>query len=407
MHGVTLLGSTGSIGTSALAVIARHPDRYRVVALSAHARADDLLRQCLKFDPRYAVLSAADDARRLQEQLRSYGSRCTVLCGAEGFERIATTTEVSIVIAGIVGAAGLQPTLAAVRAGKRVLLANKEALVMAGELFMTAVREHRATLLPLDSEHSAIHQALPRGFDGDLDVAGVRRIVLTASGGPFRLLDAKELESVTVEQACAHPNWVMGRKISVDSATMMNKGLEVIEAHWLFGASEDRIGVVVHPQSIVHSMVEYRDGSTLAQLGQPDMCTPIAYGLSYPERIDAGVAPLDLTRIGRLDFHAPDPDRFPCLRLAAAALRAGGTTPAVLNAANEVAVERFLKGDISFPNIARLTEDVLERIATEPAGTLDAVLAADTRAREYARLWMPRPSGREMRQARFTTTSPG
>jgi 1-deoxy-D-xylulose-5-phosphate reductoisomerase len=405
MQGITVLGSTGSIGTHALAVIARHPRRYRVVALSAYARADTLLQQCLAFAPEYAVLSDPDEAARLQQQLRAQGSGCQVLCGREGLVRIAALQQAAVVIAGIVGAAGLEPTLAAVTAGKRVLLANKEALVMAGEIFMTAVRSHAATLLPVDSEHSAIHQALPRGFDGDLHAAGVRRIVLTASGGPFRLLDSKDLESVTVEQACAHPNWVMGRKISVDSATMMNKGLEVIEAHWLFGADADRIGVVVHPQSIVHSMVEYRDGSTVAQLGQPDMCTPIAYALAYPERIDAGVEALDLTRVGRLDFHAPDPDRFPCLRLAAAALRAGGITPAVLNAANEVAVERFLGGDIRFPSIARLTEDVLGRIANQPARTLDAVLAADARARECARAWMPSASGRTPRVSAFSTTS--
>ena len=407
MQGITILGSTGSIGTHALAVIARHPGRYRVVALSAHARADVLLRQCLAFAPQYAVLSDPDEAQHLEGQLRAQGCDCRVLCGREGLARIATLPDAEVVVAGIVGAAGLEPTLSAVTAGKRVLLANKEALVMAGEIFMSAVRNHAATLLPLDSEHSAIHQALPRGFDGDLDAAGVRRIVLTASGGPFRLLDLQDLESVTVEQACAHPNWVMGRKISVDSATMMNKGLEVIEAHWLFGAGADRIGVVVHPQSIVHSMVEYRDGSTVAQLGQPDMCTPIAYALAYPERIDAGVEPLDLTRVGRLDFHAPDSERFPCLRLAAAALQAGGITPAVLNAANEVAVERFLAGDIRFPSIARLTEDVLGRIANQPAKSLDAVLAADAHAREYARAWMPSAGSRSVRATAYSTTLAG
>jgi 1-deoxy-D-xylulose-5-phosphate reductoisomerase len=389
MQAITLLGSTGSIGTRALSVIAMHPDRYRVLALSAHARTDALVQQCLEFRPAYAVLSHPDEAERASRALRAAGCGCKVLYGQEGLREVATLPEADVVVAGIVGAAGLPSALAAVRAGKRVLLANKEALVVAGELFMAAVRRHGAILLPLDSEHSAIHQALPREFAGDLDAVGVRRIVLTASGGPFRLLSAQALETVTAEQACAHPNWVMGRKISVDSATMMNKGLEVIEAHWLFGADEARIGVVVHPQSIVHSMVEYRDGSTVAQLGQPDMRTPIAYALAYPERIAAGVEALDLTRVGRLDFQAPDRDRFPCLQLAYAALRAGGTAPAVLNAANEIAVERFLAGEIRFPSIARLTEDVLGRVTANAAATLDAVLGADGLAREHARRWTP------------------
>ncbi|MPZ43599.1 MAG: 1-deoxy-D-xylulose-5-phosphate reductoisomerase [Betaproteobacteria bacterium] len=405
MQAITLLGSTGSIGTHALSVIARHPQRYRVLALSAHTRADALVQQCLQFRPAYAVLSDPLEAERAYRRLREAGCECTVLCGQEGLAQVASLPEVDVVIAGIVGAAGLQSGLAAVRAGKRVLLANKEALVIAGEVFMAAVRRHGATLLPIDSEHSAIHQALPREFAGDLDAVGVRRIVLTASGGPFRLLPAEALEAVTAEQACAHPNWVMGRKISVDSATMMNKGLEVIEAHWLFGADEARIGVVVHPQSIVHSMVEYRDGSTVAQLGQPDMCTPIAYALAYPERIDAGVEALDLTRVGRLDFHAPDPERFPCLRLAYTALRQGGTTPAVLNAANEVAVERFLAGDIHFPAIARLAEDVLGRVAWNAATTLEAVLAADSMAREHARSWSMQPRPAAVRLAAYSPSS--
>jgi 1-deoxy-D-xylulose-5-phosphate reductoisomerase len=405
MQGITLLGSTGSIGCSALSVIARHPGRYRVVALSAHARVDALVQQCVRFRPAYAVLSEARDAERAHRLLRAAGCECTVLCGQEGLRSIAALPEVDVVVAGIVGAAGLASCLAAVEAGKRVLLANKEALVMAGKVFIAAVRRHGATLLPIDSEHSAIHQALPREFAGDLDAVGVRRIVLTASGGPFRLLPPEDLEGVTAEQACAHPNWVMGRKISVDSATMMNKGLEVIEAHWLFGAAEDRIGVVVHPQSIVHSMVEYRDGATVAQLGQPDMCTPIAYALAHPERIEAGVEPVDLTRVGRLDFHAPEPDRFPCLRLAYAALRQGGITPAVLNAANEVAVERFLAGEIRFPGIARLTEDVLARVPAGDATTLEAVLAADRLARDYARQWMSPARSSSARLPRYSPTS--
>jgi 1-deoxy-D-xylulose-5-phosphate reductoisomerase len=400
---ITLLGSTGSIGTSTLAVIAAQPQRYRVVALTAHERVDALVGQCLEFRPQYAVVSEPLAAERMRRKLLEAGCECTVLCGPQGLEQVATLPQADTVVAGIVGAAGLPPTLAAVRAGKRVLLANKEALVMAGQVFMSAVREHGAILLPVDSEHNAIHQALPRDFRGDLDAAGVRRIVLTASGGPFRLANAADLEGVTADQACAHPNWVMGRKISVDSATMMNKGLEVIEAHWLFGAPQERIAVVIHPQSIVHSMVEYRDGSTLAQLGQPDMRTPIAYALAYPERIESGVEPLDLTRIGRLDFHAPDAERFPCLGLAYAALRSGGTMPAVLNAANEVAVAGFLAGDIAFPRIARLIEDVLAAIPANDAGSLDAVLAADRSAREHARAWIARAQAGMARPAAAAT----
>ena len=381
MRGLTLLGSTGSIGTSTLAVVAQQPARFHVVALTAHANTDALVEQCLQFRPRYAVLAGAQEAERAQQRLRAAGCTCEVLSGAQALEYVTTLPDVDTVVAGIVGAAGLRPTLAAVRAGKRVLLANKEALVMAGAVFMAAVRSYGATLLPIDSEHNAIHQALPAHFSGDLDAVGVRRIVLTASGGPFRLFSEQALEQVSVEQACAHPNWVMGRKISVDSATMMNKGLEVIEARWLFGAIGERIGVVIHPQSIVHSMVEYADGSILAQLGQPDMRTPIAYALAYPERIASGVAPLDLTRVGRLDFHAPDTSRFPCLRLADAALKEGGTMPAVLNAANEVAVAAFLDQRIAFTSIARIIESVLADSVRAEADTLETVLEADRLAR--------------------------
>jgi 1-deoxy-D-xylulose-5-phosphate reductoisomerase len=390
MRGVTLLGSTGSIGTSTLAVIAREPRQFRVVALTAHASTDALLAQCLQFQPEYAVLTEAADAERMRERLRAAGCGSTVLFGEEGLKTVATLPQVDTVVAGIVGAAGLPSTLAAVRAGKRVLLANKEALVMAGSVFMSAVREQGATLLPIDSEHNAILQALPREFCGDLDAVGVKRIVLTASGGPFRLLRQDELERVTVDEACAHPNWVMGRKISVDSATMMNKGLEIIEAHWLFGAAPERIGVLVHPQSIVHSMVEYLDGSTVAQLGQPDMRTPIAYALAYPQRIESGVAPLDLARVGRLDFLPPDFDRFPCLRLAYAALQRGGSMPAVLNAANEVAVAGFLAGEIAFPRIAELIEDVLGQVTVSAVEGLTDVLAADRDARSLGREWIER-----------------
>jgi len=390
MRGLTLLGSTGSIGTSTLAVVAQQRKRFTVVALTAHANTDALVEQCLQFRPRYAVLAGPQEAERAQQRLRAAGCACEVLCGGEALEHVATLPEVDTVIAGIVGAAGLRSSLAAVGSGKRLLLANKEALVMAGEVFMAAVRNHGATLLPIDSEHNAIHQALPSHFCGDLDAVGVRRIVLTASGGPFRLFSAQALEQVSVEQACAHPNWVMGRKISVDSATMMNKGLEVIEARWLFGAIDERIAVVIHPQSIVHSMVEYADGSILAQLGQPDMRTPIAYALGYPERIASGVAPLDLTRVGRLDFHAPDVGRFPCLRLAETALKQGGTMPAVLNAANEVAVEAFLERRIAFTSIARLIESVLADATRAEADTLEAVLDADRAARQSASLWIER-----------------
>lgn len=392
---VTVLGSTGSIGLSTLAVIARQPERYRVVALTANTRFDALLEQCLSVKPVYAVIANPDEAERLQMQLTRKGSECTVLHGESGLETVASLEEVDVVVAGIVGAAGLKPTLAAVRASKRVLLANKEALVMAGGLFMAAVRNSGATLLPIDSEHNAILQALPPHFAGDLDAVGVRRIVLTASGGPFLAMRADELEHVSIAEACAHPNWVMGPKISVDSATMVNKGLEVIEARWLFNAPGNRIGVVIHPQSIVHSMVEYRDGSTIAQLGQPDMRTPIAYALSYPERIESGVEPLDLTRAGRLDFFPPDLGRFPCLRLAYEALERGGTAPAVLNAANEVAVAGFLQGRIRFPRIGELIEDVMAKSIVAPADSLDAVLAADRRAREAATEWIARqPSGK-------------
>jgi len=392
-RGVTLLGSTGSIGTNTLAVIARDPHRFNVVALTAHESVDALVAQCVRFQPQYAVLARPADAERMRRQLREAGCECTVLCGAEGLETVSTLPQVDTVVAGIVGAAGLPATLAAVRSGKRVLLANKEALVMAGNVFMAAVQSGGATLLPIDSEHNAILQALPREFCGNLDAVGVRRIVLTASGGPFRLVPREQLEQVTIDQACAHPNWVMGPKISVDSATMMNKGLEVIEAHWLFGAAHDRIGVLIHPQSIVHSMVEYRDGSTVAQLGQPDMRTPIAYALSHPERMESGVEPLDLARVGRLDFHAPDLDRFPCLGLAYAALRQGGTMPALLNATNEVAVAAFLAGEIAFPRIAEMIEDVLSRAPVRDARSLDDVMDADRLARELAREWIRRRCG--------------
>jgi 1-deoxy-D-xylulose-5-phosphate reductoisomerase len=381
---ITILGSTGSIGTSTLDVVARHPDRFRVVALTANCQTDSLFRQCVQFKPRYAVLLEENAALQLRELVREAGLAVEVLSGAAALEQVSVLPETDTVMAAIVGAAGLRPTLAAARAGKKILLANKETLVMAGNVFMDAVHASGSALLPIDSEHNAIFQALPRGYDGNLAGNGVRRILLTASGGPFLNTPLGELQHVTPEQACAHPNWVMGRKISVDSASMMNKGLEVIEAHWLFNAGADDIQVVVHPQSVIHSLVEYVDGSVLAQLGNPDMRTPIAYGLAYPERIDSGVAPLDLFKVATMDFAAPDFGRFPCLALAYRALRAAGTAPAMLNAANEVAVAAFLDKRISFLSIPRIIEAVLDALPVGAVGSLDDVLAADADARRAA-----------------------
>ena len=384
MQSITLLGSTGSIGVSTLDVVARHPDKYKIVALTAYRQDDLLFAQCQQFEPEYAVMLDEVAAIRLRQRLSEAGSSTEVLTGVAALEQVAVLPEVDAVMAAIVGAAGLRPTLAAAQAGKKILLANKESLVMAGKVFMDALRASGAVLLPIDSEHNAIFQALPRGYDGDLAASGVRRILLTASGGPFRTMPLSELQSVTPEQACAHPNWVMGRKISVDSASMMNKGLEVIEAHWLFNAGADDIQVVIHPQSVVHSLVEYVDGSLLAQLGNPDMRTPIAYGLAYPERIDAGVVPLDLFKVATLDFSAPDYARFPCLALAYQALRAAGTAPAILNAANEVAVAAFLDRKISFLSIPRVIEAVLNQLQVGVVSSLDDVLAADAEARVAA-----------------------
>jgi 1-deoxy-D-xylulose-5-phosphate reductoisomerase len=384
MQQLTVLGSTGSIGTSTLDVVARHPDKFRIAALTANSQVDLLFKQCQQFKPRYAVLLDEDSAARLRLLVREAGLDTEVLSGVAALEQVSVLPEVDAVMAAIVGAAGLRPTLAAARAGKKILLANKETLVMAGNVFMEAVRASGSALLPIDSEHNAIFQSLPRGYDGDLAGSGVRRILLTASGGPFRNTPLSELQSVTPEQACAHPNWVMGRKISVDSASMMNKGLEVIEAHWLFNASADDIQVVVHPQSVIHSLVEYVDGSVLAQLGNPDMRTPIAYGLAYPERIDAGVAALDLFKVATMNFTAPDFERFPCLALAYQALRAAGTAPAILNAANEVAVAAFLDKQIAFLAIPRVIEAVLDALPVNAVGCLDDVLGADAEARRAA-----------------------
>ena len=387
--GVAILGSTGSIGVSTLDVLRRHPDRFRVAALTAHRDVEALFQQCLMHEPDVAVLADAAAAERLRERLRVAGQSVEVLAGVSGLERAATLPEVAYVMAAIVGAAGLPPTLAAARAGKRVLLANKEALVMAGPLFMAAIRQHGAELLPIDSEHNALFQCLPADFASiGLAAAGVRRLLLTGSGGPFRTAPLAQLADATPEQACAHPNWNMGRKISVDSATMMNKGLEVIEAHWLFEAPTAAIEVVVHPQSVIHSMVEYQDGSVLAQLGNPDMRTPITHALAWPRRLTSGVAFLDFARLGKLEFQAPDFARFPCLRLAFAALEAGGTAPAVLNAANEVAVQAFLDRRIRFTDIAAVVEHALERVPTSAAEELAAILYGDSQARTVAARWI-------------------
>lgn len=387
MQNITILGSTGSIGVNTLDVIARHPERFTVIALTAKSRTDLLLHQCKQFRPAFAVLMDAAAARSFEQSVIEAGLSTRVLCGVEALEQVASLPQVNTVMAAIVGIAGLRPTLAAAASGKKVLLANKESLVTAGTLFMNTVKQNGATLLPIDSEHNAVFQSLPHDFDNDLQQSGVRRILLTASGGPFRTLPNAEFAHVTPEQACAHPNWVMGRKISVDSATMMNKGLEVIEAHWLFSAPPERIEVVVHPESIVHSMVEYVDGSVIAQLGNPDMRTPIAHALAYPERIANGVTALDLTAAGTLRFEKPDWGRFPCLALAFAALQTGEGAATVLNAANEVAVERFLEQGLNYLEIPRLIESVLASVRAPAACSLADVLSLDQETRSRAWAW--------------------
>lgn len=384
MKTVTILGSTGTIGVNTLDVIARHRAHYEVFALSANRNVDALFEQCRAWRPRFAVMVDGRAARDLRQRLAAAAIPTEVLDGADALVDVARHPDVQYVMAGIVGAAGLLPNLAAAQAGKRVMLANKESLVMSGALFMDAVRESGAELLPIDSEHNAVFQCMPTGFERGLPAVGVRRILLTASGGPFRTRELAELEAVTPDQACAHPKWVMGRKISVDSATMMNKGLEIIEACWLFNTGQDAVEVVVHPQSVIHSMVEYVDGSVLAQLGNPDMRTPIAYSLGWPARVDSGVAQLNLFDVRRLDFEEPDTARFPSLRLAREAMRAGGTAPAILNAANEVAVAAFLDGGIRFPAIAGVVEDALNEIAPRAANDLGVILDEDRRAREVA-----------------------
>jgi 1-deoxy-D-xylulose-5-phosphate reductoisomerase len=389
MIGVTVLGSTGSIGVSTLDVMARHPDRFRAIALTANRQVARMLEQCRVHRPLYAVMVDEAAAEELAGEIQREGIETEVLSGVEGLERVAALPEVEYVMAAIVGAAGLRPSLAAARRGKRILLANKESLVMSGDIFMREVRDAGAELLPIDSEHNAIFQSMPPGFDGGLEQAGVRRILLTASGGPFRTTPIEELRQVTPAQACAHPNWEMGRKISVDSATMMNKGLEVIEACWLFNTSPDCIQVVVHPQSVIHSMVEYSDGSVLAQLGNPDMRTPIAHAMAWPGRMESGVASLNIFDVARLDFEEPDFGRFPCLRLAYEAMEAGGTAPAILNAANEVAVEAFLEQQLAFLDIPRVIETTLARVAHRAAESLDTILVDDESARREARRLIP------------------
>lgn len=385
MQSITILGATGSIGVSTLDVIARHPDRYSVYALTGQTRIELLADQCAQFRPQVAVVGTAEAATQLQVLLKARGVQTDVLHGEQALCDVATAAACDTVMAAIVGAAGLRPSLAAARAGKKLLLANKEALVISGQLFMDAVAASGATLLPIDSEHNAIFQCLPVGYQRVPPQHGIRKILLTASGGPFLDRDIASFESITPEQAVAHPNWRMGRKISVDSATMMNKGLEVIEAHWLFGASAEQIEVVIHPQSVIHSMVAYADGSVLAQLGNPDMRTPIAHALAYPERIDSGVDAIDLARIGQLDFRKPDTVRFPCLQLAFDVLHAGGCAPAVLNAANEIAVQAFLDGQIGFSKISKVIAETLSRVPSASVDTLESLLDQDARAREHAR----------------------
>ena len=386
---VAVLGSTGSIGVNTLDVIRAHPDRFQVVALTAGRQVERLAQQCLEFKPRIAVVADAAGAAQLRQLLAEKSSQLTILHSPEALLTAVLESDCDTVMAAIVGAAGLAPTLAAAQAGKRILLANKEALVMSSDLFMTAVKTGGAELLPIDSEHNAIFQCLPDQFgsvsNGNTrDHFGVEELWLTASGGPFREKSLDALKTITPDEACAHPNWVMGRKISVDSATMMNKGLEVIEAHWLFGLPLTQIRVLIHPQSVVHSMVRYRDGSVIAQLGRPDMRTPIAHGLAWPDRIDAGVAPLNLTQLSALQFSEPDFDRFPCLALAFEAARSGGTAPAILNAANEVAVAAFLDQRLPYLQIAGVVRETLSAIQSVPATSIEIVLGADTQARQVA-----------------------
>lgn len=390
---ICILGATGSIGVNTLDVIRRHPDKYQVVALTAHRNVELLKAQCEEFKPRYAVLPNDALAQELETFIQSKGFQTEVLRGTENLDFVAAHKDVDTVMAAIVGAAGLLPTLAAAKAGKKLLLANKEALVMSGALFMDAVKTHGATLLPIDSEHNAIFQCLPERFvtksvEQGIEKCGIRNIVLTGSGGPFLTKDLNEFADITPDEACAHPNWDMGRKISVDSATMMNKGLELIEACWLFDVTPQQVEVVLHPQSIIHSMVRYNDGSVLAQMGNPDMRTPIAHAMAFPQRIDAGVEPLDFMQISQLTFERASKERYPCLALAAEAMQQGGNSPARLNAANEVAVEAFLAGVIRFTQIPEVIQQTLTSTQYGEGLTLDAVLDADKEARSFAQQWV-------------------
>ncbi len=403
LQNITILGSTGTIGKQTLDVIARHPSLYKAYALAANSNVAGLFEQCVQYKPSYAVMLSEKAAHELREQLKTYGSSTQVLSGISGLEQISSDDNVHSVMAAIVGAAGLNPAMAAAKAGKRILLANKETLVMAGSLFMQAVKAGGATLLPIDSEHNAIFQVMPPqanryALSGNIvnnnESHGVKKIILTASGGPFRTYTQAQLEKVTPELALKHPNWVMGAKITIDSASLMNKGLEVIEAHWLFNAKPSQIEVVVHPQSVIHSMVEYLDGSVLAQLGNPDMRTPIAYALAYPERIDSGVASLNLLEIAKLTFEAPDTKRFPCLQLAYDALELGGTAPAILNAVNEVAVAAFLNKYIHFLDIAKLIANALEHLSAEPVNSLEQLVEIDAQARRFAEADIAKNSAR-------------
>jgi 1-deoxy-D-xylulose-5-phosphate reductoisomerase len=388
VQNVAILGATGTIGIQTLNVISQHSERFKVFALTANNNVKGMFDLCQQYEPEFAVMLQASAAAELNIQLKTAGSSTVVLHGEQALIEIAAHPQVDTVMAAIVGAAGLHPAMAAARAGKRILLANKETLVMAGNLFMQAVDVGGATLLPIDSEHNAIFQVMPRQRSKVLSEMGIRRVLLTASGGPFRNFSLEQLQTVSRAQALNHPNWVMGPKITIDSATMMNKGLEVIEAHWLFNASAKQIDVVIHPQSVIHSMVEYNDGSVLAQLGNPDMRTPIAYGLGFPDRLESGVSSLDLLKIGHLDFSAPDMERFPCLRLAYDALNSGGTAPAILNAANEIAVEAFLADQIGFMDIPAIIESVLSASKIEDVISIEQIVVVDADARHAAKLWL-------------------
>jgi len=394
LQNITVLGSTGTIGLQTLDVIARHAEDYQVYALAANSNVKVMLEQCVAFNPKFAVLLDENAAHALEEALRTTtnSGQTVVLSGMAGLEQVSCASEVDTVMAAIVGAAGLKPAIAAANAGKRILLANKETLVMAGSLFMDAVKQGGATLLPIDSEHNAIFQVMPPRQLEHLSDGGVRKIILTASGGPFREYSEADLANVTPALALKHPNWVMGAKITIDSATLMNKGLEVIEAHWLFNAPPSKIDVIVHPQSVIHSMVEYVDGSVLAQMGNPDMRTPIAYALAYPERIESGVSSLNLIEIAQLEFEAPDKQRFPCLQLAYDVLEAGGTAATVLNAANEIAVSAFLDNKITFMQISELIAKSLEKIPMEAVVSIEQLETVDSEARAFAHHWVATPS---------------